>query len=645
MTGVLDQKNRVAQLTTDLGPNYLVLRSFAAHEGMSELFDFSVEALSEEDNIDFDPIMGRNCVVKLNLFDTGDRFFNGVLVDAGWTGVHDGFYSYRLTLRPWLWLLSKRVDCRFFQEISIPDIIKKVFSDAGFADHDFRLTATYKPIEYCVQYRETDFAFVSRLMEEFGIFYYFEHTETKHTLVLADFVGAHKALDCGDLPFVPITGGYQRDDEHLYHWTAERRFRSGRFTVEDYNFETPNAAMEASAQAAEPYPSQDYEIYDFPTRHREHGGGEFFAKVRRDAEQSADRRRIANGDAASIYPGAKVTMKGHYADAENGDYVAVRASHMVSEQHYRTTPQAGAAGKAYHGSYVLTPFDRPFRPPHVTPKPVIHGVQTAKIVCEPGEEITVDKYGRVKVQFYWDRQDKQSCWIRVAEVWASKSWGGVFHPRIGQEVVVAFLEGDPDRPLIVGTLYNADNMPPYDLPDKKTVGGIKSNSTKGGGGYNEFVFDDLKGSEKIRMHGEKDHEVVIRNSEKRNIGEAFTPPRGAPAREVTIENGDDKLTVAAGCQQISVTGDRTINVTGMHSETVTMTSSTTVTGPMSITAMSTLTVTATATLTLVCGGSTIVMTPAGIIITAPSIMVNGTTLLNGTGPKPIPWAGAPIAVP
>lgn len=548
----LDQKNRLAQLRTPLGENTLVLSRFNAQEGISENFEVGVDALSLQEDVDFDPAIGRACLVTLKSYKDQKRYFNGILVAAQWTGVRDGFYSYRLVLRPWLWLLSHTADCRFFQEMTAPDIIRKVFTDAGFSDFEFKTTQNYPKMEYCVQYRETDFAFVSRLMEEHGLYYFFKHSEDKHVLVIADAMSAHDSVPGGgSLSFIPLTGAYVRDREHLHQWSSERRFRSGKFVVNDYDFEKPSATLEAERQGAESYEKSTLEIYDYPGRYKERDQGETFAKVRLDAEQAFDHRRLASGDAPQLAAGVKFTLKDHHRETENVEYLAVRATHSISEQFYRATGATTSDAATYQGSYVLVPSSRPFRAPLVTPKPVVHGIQTAKVVGDKGEEITVDKYGRIKVQFHWDRDRKQSCWIRVAEVFAGSSWGGVFHPRIGQEVVVDFLEGDPDRPLVVGVVYNADNMVPYDLPGNKTVSGWKTQSSKGGGGYNELIFEDKKSSEQIRMHAEKDHDVTILNSHTAAIGEKFKPATGSASHQTTVKNGDLVLDVVNGAIEVS----------------------------------------------------------------------------------------------
>jgi type VI secretion system secreted protein VgrG len=542
----LSQDKRIGQLNTPLGKDVLVLTRFDGTEGLSELFEFRVEALSEQANLNFDGAIGRHCWVKFKSYGE-TRVFDGILVEAQWIGVKGDFQSYRLVFRPWLWLLSQRSDCRVFHDKTVVEIIEQVFEDAGFSgDVRKALSENYPQLEYCVQYRETDFAFVSRLMEHNGIYYFFEHQEGKHTLVLADAMSSHQPLGNGKLPFLPAVDKDHRDFQLVYDWSSGRRFRTGKFTLNDYDFKQPGKDLKADAKGRESYAKSDYEVYDWGGKYDDRGEGERLAKVRMEAAQAQDHRRFAAGDAISLQPGGLTTLEKHPDAGENQKYLVVRSSHSFGAEDYRSGITQ-TMDQTYYGHYEFQPSDRKFRAPLVTPKPVMHGAQTAKVVDEKcntgGEEIDVDEHGRIFVHFHWERKNKTSCRMRVAHVWSGKQWGGQHIPRVGQEVLVDFLEGDPDRPLVVGTVYNGDNKHPYKLPDDKTVSGLKSDSSKGGGGYNEFNFEDKKGSEKIGMHAEKDLEVVVLNTETRTIAERFA---GGTARKTQIKNGDDKLDVDMG---------------------------------------------------------------------------------------------------
>ncbi len=562
MSGSLLQADRRAEFTSPLGKDVLVLTDFSGSEGLGELFEYHIEALSDRENIDFDPAIGQGCMVKLKTDDDKTRIYHGVMTEAQWIGWRDEFCRYRMVLRPWLWLLGHKADCRIFLEKNVKDIIQEVFSKAGFTDFEFRTTGSYDKIEYCVQYRESDLAFVSRLMEHFGIYYFFEPSDGKHTLVMADSRSSHKPIP--DLPKVKINlaaGSYQDVEQTLSDWTSQRRFRTGKVHFNDYDYLQPKKDLKAPKEASEKYTHSKLEVYDYHYKYTEKGKGEDHAKFRLEAEQAIDHRRTGSGDAASLYPGGLVTVEKHPTSQENREYLIVHASHHFSSQHYRSGSGAGPQG--YNGAFAFQPSDRPFRSLPLTPKPRIYGIHTAKVVGKKGEdseEISTDEHGRIWVQFHWDREPQKTCPIRVAQVWAGKKWGGMFIPRVGMEVVVDFLEGDPDRPVVTGCLYNGDNKPPYTLPDNKTKGGIKSDSSKGGGGFNEMVFEDKKSSESIIMHAEKDHDVVIKDTETVTIGESFTGHNGSASRNWTLKQGDDKLEVSTGNQKVHIAQTQKIDV-------------------------------------------------------------------------------------
>jgi type VI secretion system secreted protein VgrG len=565
MNSALSQDDQVARLDTPFGKDVLVLQRFEGSEGLGELFEFHIHALSEKENLDFDQAIGKPCVVTHSGFDK-PRIFHGILVDAEWLGPRDYFQGYRLVLRPWLWLLSQTTDCRMFHNQTAPDIIKKIFSDLGFTDFRFSLTESHPKLEYCVQYRESDLAFVSRLMEQHGIYYFFEHSADKHLLVLADSKSSHKPIPGREsVPLMPSTDTDRSDQEHFEDWFSQRRFRSGKVQLNDYNFKKPTADMKGDASGSERYTGAKMELYDYPGKYDERSDGTKYAKVCLEAQQALDHRRFATGDALSLFPGGQVKLEKHPVDAENAQYMVVRANHSFFTEAYRSAG-GGDGGRMYDGSYEFLPVDRPFRSPILTPKPLVYGPQTAVVVGNAGEEIDVDNYGRIWVQFHWDREGKKdrnsSLPIRVAQCWAGKGWGGQFIPRIGMEVVVEFLEGDPDRPLVVGAVYNEDYKHPYPLPANKTQSGIKSDSTKGHGGYNEIMFEDKKKDEFIRIHAQKNLNVVVLNNESRSvgynmdtsiynaetrtIGKNFKPPTGKTSLKTDIKNGDVELSVDSG---------------------------------------------------------------------------------------------------
>src|SRR5215471_16667503 len=634
MSGTLGQSERVAELKTPLGKDVLALVRFEGTEGLGELFEYHVEALSEEEDIDFDKAIGQSCTIKLGAFKEKERIYDGVLTEARWIGMRQDFFHYRLVLRPWLWLLGHKADSRIFLDKNVKDIIQDVFTKAGFSDYEFRTSGDYDKIEYCVQYRETDLAFVCRLMEQFGIYYFFEPSDGKHLLVLCDSRSSHKPIpELSTVPFYPLADKDLHVEQHLNEWTWERRFRTGKVQFNDYDYLQPKKDLKAPKEASEKYQHSKLEVYDYPGKHDDKGKGEKFAQYRLEAEQALDRRRHPNGDAPCLYPGGLVTVEKHPTQAENKEYLIVRASHAFASQHYMSGDARTATDpdQVYYGRYEFLESERPFRNLPLTPKPRIYGIQTAKVVTkkgEDGEEISTDEHGRIWVQFFWDREPQKTCPIRVAQVHASKQWGGQFIPRVGMEVVVSFLEGDPDRPLVTGCVYNNDNKYPYDLPSNKTQQGWKTDSSKGHSGYNELMFEDKAHSELIRMHAEKDHDVTVKNAETHTIGEEFMPPKGSPSRSAVLKNGDDQLTIQMGDHTISIPmGSQTTTAMLTVSHTVGMTSVTLTPAAKSVVAPM-INHTAQAIINHTAG--------AAINHTAPIINLNGVVLINGMVPMLIP---------
>lgn len=600
MPSTLIQENSTASFSTLKGKDEFAIIKFEATESLSELFIYNIEAASKTENADLQSIMSGKCAIKFTLKNKSERVLNGTLVDAQWLGKQDDLYIYRFTLKPWLWLLSQRADCRIFKNKTALDIIKEIFKKEGSASFDDRTSETLQPIDYCVQYRETDLDFVLRLMEQYGIYYYFKHSDGDHKLVLCDSRSGHDQVqaaaepsfqgDASGYAFVPQGNRFPRSAvEHLTQWSTIRRLRTGKFELKDYDFEKSESDLTARAEEGFPK-AKSYEAYDYPAAYTKRDQGEHFARVMAQAEQAQDDRRYAGGDAASLYPGALMKLIDHPTGAENGEYIVVRATHAYGIQSYRSSGRRDEA--LYHGSYELQKSDKRFRAPIVTPRPTVYGPHTAKVVGEKnkGEEgdIDVDEYGRIWLRFHWDREDgSTSCRTRVAQMWAGKGWGGQIIPRIGQEVIVEYIEGNPDLPLVVGAVVNDQHKPPYELPANKTQSGLKSESTDGAGfsdTYNEIKFEDRKDQEVLEIRAEKDHKITVNNIETRDIGERYDG--GGYSRETTLKKGNDKLDVQNG--KLDIEALREIN--------------------------------------LKVGESTIKMTPGSIEITSPAITIHSQAL-------------------
>lgn len=604
------QVERPIQIVTPLGEDVLLLEGFEGRESISQPFRFELNLLSEQRQIDFDAAVGMRATIKL-LRENGEaqRYINGHVVSFSQGGSVQNLYRYHAVLVPWLWLLSYSGGCRIFQHKTVPEIVSQIFTERGFAkDFALRLGGTYEARDYCVQYRETDFSFVSRLLEEEGICYFFEHTEDKHRLVLAD--QSSKFVPC---PNQPIARYHTSADDHLDEdfiaaWSTGQQVRTGKFTSRDFDFEQPRFDLLTTISGGD---KRRFEQYDYPGEYSNTNLGERLARIRIEEQDVSRTAATGQGDCRAFAAGYRFKLADHYRQDMNRSYVLVSVTHTAHlPANYESN--AGGGGASYENEFVCVPFTAtPYRPPRTTPIPFVQGTQTATVVGPAGEEIYTDKYGRVKVQFHWDREGKSdensSCWIRVSQPWAGGGWGAVSIPRIGQEVVVDFLEGDPDKPIIVGRVFNAMQMPPYPLPAGANMMGFKSNTTKGGGGYNEIVICDGRSGEFVRIHAQKDMETTVTGGNQTNLvktGYQTNTVKGDMTTTVqsgdmttTVQSGDQTNTVESGSQTNTVKGK--IEITSESSEIV---------------------VTAATKITLQVGGSTITITPDNIEIKSPRIV-------------------------
>ena len=515
------QEGRLIAIETPLGKDVLLLQRCVGHEGISRLFGFDLDLLSEDPSISRDKIVGQNITITLALTDGSERYFNGFVSRFVQSGKDERFTHYRAEVVPWLWFLTRTADCRIFQNKTIPDIILKIFDDLGFKDYKNVLQGSFEPREYCVQYRETDLNFVARLMEQYGIFYFFVHEKNKHTLVLANSSTAHQL--CPGQPrarYDYTTTGIEGEDV-ISSWKVEYELRPGKYALTDYNFEAPSTSLAVTeSSVVQVGGNAKYEIYDYPGEYPKKPQGQNLVKLRMEEEEALT--TVISGASAcrAFSPGYRFDLTEHYRQDMNTTYVLTGVQHSASVGETYTTGQD--SGAHYSNQFTCVPHAVPFRPARVTPRPIVRGSQTAVVVGKAGEEIWTDKYGRVKLQFHWDREGKwnenSSCWIRVAQNWAGRRWGAMFIPRVGQEVIVDFLEGDPDQPIITGRVYNAEEMPPYELPKEQTKSAVKSNSSKGGGGFNEIRLEDAKGKEQIFIHAEHDMDERVKHDSREWIG-------------------------------------------------------------------------------------------------------------------------------
>jgi type VI secretion system secreted protein VgrG len=639
------------RITTPLGDDVLLLKGLRGREEVSRLFGYELSLLSTQTSVSFDAIVGKSATVSLLMADGGWRHINGVIggfSQGGWTG---NLTNYAATLVPWTWLLTRTSDCRIFQNLTAPDIIQRIFDDFGFKDYSNRLHGSFATREFCVQYRETAFDFVSRLMEEEGVFYFFEHEEDKHTLVLADSPAEFRPNPHEKEIHYETSIGADATRELVSEWRIRQGVTPGKFTALDYDFEKPLIDLTATADAAD---ERKYEVRDYPGVYKTRDEGERLVGIR--AQELDVPRVVAAGAStyAALASGYRLDLKGHYRRDQNRTYVFLAVEHEADLGDSYETGSPGAPDEGtYSNRFECVPHPTPFRPGRLTPVPTIKGSQTAVVVGTKGEEIYTDQHGRVKVQFHWDRDGKydegSSCWIRVSQNWAGKRWGAVFLPRVGQEVIVDFLEGNPDRPIITGRVYNGASMPPYALPDEMTKSAVKSYSSKGGGGFNELRFEDKKGDEQVFVHAEKDLDVRVKNDRREWIGQdrhlivkrdKFEEIEGRSHTTVDGDQlekikGDDNLKVM-GKQAVQIGQDASLKVgTNLHQKTG-MNHAIDAGMTVHIKGGMTVVIEAGVQLSLKVGGNFIDINPAGVFIQGMMVMINsGGAAGAGPGASPV----------
>ena len=566
------QDNRIIAIDTPLGKDVFLLHGFAAQEAISRLFRISAELYSENASIDFTKIIGQQVTISLQLADGSKRYFNGHVSRFAQTGMDERFTHYHAEIVPWLWFLTRRADCRIFQNMTIPDIVAKVFKDRGFGDFRNSLQGDFEQREYCVQYRETDFNFVSRLMEQYGIFYFFEHEQNKHTLVMGNKPSVHKPCPVQSKARVDFTAGvYLKDEDLVGSWNLEQELRPGKYAMTDYNFETPGTSLLANENTIFKVGGNDnYEIFDYPGEYTKKAEGESRTQIRMQEEEAIHLIGVGSGSCRTFASGYLFDLSGHARTDQNQTYLLTEVQHSATVGN--SYMGAGTeSDEHYSNHFKCIPDSVPYRPQRHTPRPFVQGPQTAVVSGKSGEEIWTDKYGRVKVQFFWDREgkkdEKSSCWVRVSQPWAGKNWGAINIPRMGQEVIVEFLEGDPDRPLITGRVYNDEQMPPYKLADNQTRTTFLTRSTKGGGSsnFNELRFEDKKGDEQIFMNAEKDMDWRVEKESREYVG----ANRHMIVKSSQFESVDgDKQSQVGGKFIEKIAGDTSIQIGAKRMEQV-----------------------------------------------------------------------------
>ncbi|MEM9048518.1 MAG: type VI secretion system tip protein TssI/VgrG [Pseudomonadota bacterium] len=653
-------KNRAQRLRTVLGADKTFLVRAEIKEGLSTLSDIDVQFLANDINLDIGKIVGQQVTIEMD-YATNEakdtvktRYFHGWCIECAYEDTMGGLALFRAELRPWFWFLTRTRNCRIFQNKSVVDILKQVLGDHGFSSSiKTKLNASYKQREYTVQYRESDFDFLSRLMEEAGIYWYTEHDKTKETLVFADGPQAHQALtDAASVDFIEPEEGfssYRRSKNHLYEFSIGETVQPGKVSLRDYDFLNPRSDLTAFINnPLGSHPRNKFEQYDYPGSYTAVADGRQLAQVRHEVMEAEHIRARAVGNVPTMAAGGKFALKGHDRRDVLGEHVVITCRHFLQvevadDKKGKATSALDALlnfediAETYRHEIVVQKASTQYRAPQVTPWPQIPGIQTATVTGKKGEEIHTNQWGCVLVQFHWDRLGKNdentTCFIRCAVPWSGEDWGWQSVPRIGQEVVVQFEDGDPDKPLITGMLYNGNKKPAEAWPDSMTMTGLRTRSTKkGGDGYHELMFEDLKGSEFVRFQCQKDYFGLIKNRsvevvgfEKMADGDKQKAVDGGLYEKIKsdfvteITEGDHTEKVMQGNQLLEVKRDRTVTVDANEAVTVAKKKDDAIGQDYSVDVGKTMTIKANTKIVLQCGQSKIEMTPSAIKISSTNI--------------------------
>jgi type VI secretion system secreted protein VgrG len=556
-------------------------RAAKVAEELSAVTEIRIEFLTTDSKFDATALLGTRLRLEMKT-DAAPRRFQGICIAVEFLGSSEGFELYGVDVRPWLWFLTRCSDNRVIQGKSTPEIIELICNDHGFSSIKKRLSGSYDARPYCVQYGETDFDFLSRLMEEEGIYYYFDHSGDSEELILGDGIGAHDPA--GRLPYRAYDRTSMQEDGHVYEWSPRGRVVTGKVSLVDYDMTKPNTDLKvASSIKKGDHSHGDYERYEIDGHFTEIKKGEGAARVRMEREAHEALRYICAANAPQLGAGATFKLTNEPKLGREGDFLVVKATHHMQGtdatgpkrpiESQVSTPQLKfplQSGR-YCATLEVAPKSEPYRPPRKTPWPRVQGVLTAVVTGPAGEEIYIDEYGRVKIQFHWDREGNKdeysSCWARTVVPWSGRGWGMFGVPRIGQEVVVEFERGNPDHPIITGMVYNDATRHPFGFPSNKTMSGLKTNSSKGGGGAHELVFEDKKGEEYVRMISEKDYFLKVKNNAEITVG-MEKKDKGDLTQTIyrhkteTLKTGDYTFTIESGNRKVKISDNHAEDIGG-----------------------------------------------------------------------------------
>ena len=620
------EENRLIKIDTVLSETELFLERFSGGEEMSKPFEFHVTLLSTDFDINLKNLLRTRATVTIALSDETERTLNGMFSSIRQKGLTEqDFVYYEAVLVPQIWFLSLDSNCRIFQTMSVPDIVEQILKENSIQDYQFRSPlreySRYPKRDYTVQYRESSLNFISRLLEEEGIFYYFDHTDSKHTIVFGDNSPGLAACPGQPSAFYSFskTGWVKNMEDAVIGLERIEEAYTGKLMLTDYNFETPSTNLKAQVG------SENEQDYDYPGKYADQDEGSRYAGIRID-ERELDQFVVQGMSRCRCFrPGYYFKLQDHFRKDTNQDYFLTSVSHEIVDTTYRGGDDVVTD---YRNYFTAIPKATRYRPPRRTRKPVVQGSQTAVVVGKAGEEIWVDNYGRVKVQFFWDqlgqKNEMSSCWVRVSQIWAGKAWGWITIPRIGQEVIVDFLEGDPDRPIITGRVYNADQTVPYSLPANQTQSGIKTRSSKGGGSdnYNEIRFEDKIGNELVNVQAEKDMNTLIKNNDTQTVQNNRTI--GVDGTHTETIQKDTTIEITEGNLSVTLDKGNETRMLTMGNQSITLSTGNQTTSV----ALGSISTEAMQSISLTVGPSSIVISPEGVTISAPMVSITGETMVS-----------------
>ncbi|HEC1358931.1 TPA: type VI secretion system tip protein VgrG, partial [Klebsiella aerogenes] len=569
------------RITVQLPVEGLLFWKLSGHEAMSEMFELSLTLLGSDARLDRSKLLGQPVTVTIPTQNAlSSRYFNGKITRVAVSAVELSgirYAAYQLIVEPDLWPMKRDRNLRIFQGQTVPQIINTLLSEYQVNVED-KLNGSYRVWDYCVQYQESSFAFISRLMELEGIAYHFRHEAGKHTMVLTDSATQHQPVSGYEtIPYHQTASGGITTEEGIGQWALEDSVTPGIYSLDDYDFRKPNAWLfQARQNPASPSPGS-IDVYDWPGRFVDHGHGEFYARIRQERWQVEHQQIQASATAVGIAPGATFTLTNAPFFSDNGEYLTTAADYLFEENSYAS---GGNSDISHQIHFRVIPSSVVYRPAQVTDWPRTYGPQTAKVVGPEGESIWTDRYGRIKVKFHWDRHakgdDTSSCWVRVSSAWAGQGFGGVQIPRVGDEVVIDFINGDPDRPIVTGRVYNEASMPPWDLPGDATRMGFMTRSKDGNQDNASYLFfEDKLGEESVDLHSEKNMNVSVEGMHNEVVHQQTiyshlnTRSTSVVGHDTQTFNAGQTIAITANGRNESIVDSETKSVTGYSSNSYT----------------------------------------------------------------------------